>query len=334
MAVLDKPRLSRWRLDHLTIATFAAPASPWRSRVPALLAPWRFLTLYARSGEASVRRADATTTVRAGDIVVLPSCSSLDISGEQPANLVLVAIPKNAAPPDAATFTLAAGEAISTRTGTAKLVAQLLHALADQPEDYAPQRPGKLAQHIVGMLALMCAERAPIDGSQRDLMLQKAKDYIEAHLGELDLGPERIAAALNVSTRTLHRLFERDGDTISGWIRKRRLEQCRVELRDSSDSVPVSGIGAKWGLYDAAHFSRLFKANYGLSPRAYRAVHRGHNCDDKCFIDPHYRDRERTDDSSVQRSGSVRGRGGRGVRHGQRPLGEGRAGRRYTPTPV
>ena len=32
----------------------------------------------------------------------------------------------------------------------------------------------------------------------------------------------------------------------------------------------MSGIGARWGLWDAAHFSRLFKATYGISPRAYR----------------------------------------------------------------
>jgi len=32
----------------------------------------------------------------------------------------------------------------------------------------------------------------------------------------------------------------------------------------------VSSIATRWGLFDPAHFSRLFKSTYGLSPREYR----------------------------------------------------------------
>ncbi|WP_082593086.1 helix-turn-helix domain-containing protein [Phycicoccus sp. Soil803] len=32
----------------------------------------------------------------------------------------------------------------------------------------------------------------------------------------------------------------------------------------------MGAIAARWGFWDAAHFSRAFKAEYGCSPRAYR----------------------------------------------------------------
>ena len=35
-------------------------------------------------------------------------------------------------------------------------------------------------------------------------------------------------------------------------------------------AVTISTIGAHWGFLDAAHFSRVFKETYGLSPREYR----------------------------------------------------------------
>jgi AraC-like DNA-binding protein len=35
----------------------------------------------------------------------------------------------------------------------------------------------------------------------------------------------------------------------------------------------VAAVGARWGYPDPAHFSRLFKASFGLSPRDYRASH-------------------------------------------------------------
>lgn len=55
------------------------------------------------------------------------------------------------------------------------------------------------------------------------------------------------------------------------WIRERRLERCRRDLLDPLHrEVPVSAIGARWGLADPAHFSRLFRAEYGRSPTQYR----------------------------------------------------------------
>ena len=34
----------------------------------------------------------------------------------------------------------------------------------------------------------------------------------------------------------------------------------------------VSEIGARWGLPDAPHFSRVFKTAYGVSPRQFRSA--------------------------------------------------------------
>jgi len=67
--------------------------------------------------------------------------------------------------------------------------------------------------------------------------------------------------------RSLHKLFERHETTVAGWVRRRRLERCRRDLVDPAlRSRPVSAIGARWGLANPAHFSRLFRAVYGLSP--------------------------------------------------------------------
>jgi AraC-like DNA-binding protein len=80
-----------------------------------------------------------------------------------------------------------------------------------------------------------------------------------------------IAAENHVSLRYLHKLFETQQMTVAGWIRQRRLERCRRDLRDPALShLPVSAIAARSGLIDAAHFSRVFRAAYGISPSEYR----------------------------------------------------------------
>ncbi|QNO36896.1 helix-turn-helix domain-containing protein [Protaetiibacter sp. SSC-01] len=194
----------------------------------------------------------------------------VDVAGD--AELIVVRVPESAAGPHAPALRAAAGRVQVAATGTSGLVAHLLRGLAAQGQA-CTDHPARLAQHVVGLIGLMCLDAADDDPTSgwRSSMLRDALDYIEEHLGELDLTPDRIAAAQNISTRTLHRLFEREGMTLGAWIRTRRLEHCRTDLADPAQAgVSVSAIGARWGLWDAAHFSRLFKSTFGASPRAYR----------------------------------------------------------------
>ncbi len=102
-------------------------------------------------------------------------------------------------------------------------------------------------------------------------LAREVREYILEHLGDPDLTPASIAQAHYISIRHLYTIFSEEGETVSAWIRSRRLERIRRDLIDPLHADrPVSAIAARWGLLDAAHFSRLFKAEYGQSPTAYR----------------------------------------------------------------
>jgi AraC-like DNA-binding protein len=98
----------------------------------------------------------------------------------------------------------------------------------------------------------------------------RALRYIDAHLTEPALSPTTIAAALGMSPRYLHLLFEQ-GDSVGATILRRRLERCHAALRDDHDHRAISEIAFAWGFNDAAHFSRTFRARFGVSPRELRA---------------------------------------------------------------
>ena len=205
-----------------------------------------------------------------GELAVMSVAPRVRIDVLEGAELIIVRIPEGAAGPHAQALRAAAGRIQAAVQGTSGLVAHLLRGLAAQGEART-EHPARLAQHLVGLIGLMCLDSGEDDGAWRPTMLRDALDYIELHLGELDLTPDRIASAQNISTRTLHRLFEREGMTLGTWIRARRLEHCRMDLVDPGlTDMSVSAIGSRWGLWDAAHFSRLFKSTFGASPRAYR----------------------------------------------------------------
>ena len=102
---------------------------------------------------------------------------------------------------------------------------------------------------------------------------RELRDYALAHLGDPGLSPEAVALACYVSVRQLHRVFAREGLTFGGWVREQRLRRCRDELADPRLShLTAAEIAARWGFRSAAHFTRAFRARYGVTPASRRAL--------------------------------------------------------------
>jgi len=114
-------------------------------------------------------------------------------------------------------------------------------------------------------LGQSCADR-------RFELATRILNYIENHLTESSLGPLEIASALNISARHVHRIFSRQGSTVSDWIRTQRLQRCRKDLCDPRLlAKSITEIAFYWGFNDSAHFSHTFKKEFQLSPRAFRS---------------------------------------------------------------
>ena len=100
-------------------------------------------------------------------------------------------------------------------------------------------------------------------------VLTAARRYIEDHLSDPDLTPASIARAHAVSVRTLHEIFESGGETVGATIRRQRLRRCYSDLTQST-ADHVLAIALRWGFRSASHFSRTFRAEFGVSPSEVR----------------------------------------------------------------
>ncbi|MER5334194.1 helix-turn-helix domain-containing protein [Micromonospora sp. NPDC002717] len=161
-------------------------------------------------------------------------------------------------------------------TGVGGLLAPMLGRIAREVGQYDPTTAARLAPILLDLLGTALAEYTgypdPVESSQQALLFQ-VKAFIEQHLGNSDLTPAVIAAAHHVSLRQLHRLFAPEQTSVGAWIRQRRLDRCRKDLADPAQSgVAVGAVAARWGLSDAAHFSRLFRAAFGVPPSDYRRM--------------------------------------------------------------
>ncbi len=101
------------------------------------------------------------------------------------------------------------------------------------------------------------------------------QNHIVTHLQSQALTAEAIAEAHAISVRHLHRLFRLTGTTLGHWIRRSRLDRCATDMLDESLlAETITQIAYRWGFNDSAHFSRVFKAEFGQAPRDYRVERR------------------------------------------------------------
>lgn len=96
-------------------------------------------------------------------------------------------------------------------------------------------------------------------------MMMRALEIIQSQLEREDLSAGTLAQALGVSTRQLHRVFAAHGLTVGQVILRRRLLAGR-SLLGMGNALSVTEVAMHCGFYDASHFSRSFKREFGESP--------------------------------------------------------------------
>ena len=111
---------------------------------------------------------------------------------------------------------------------------------------------------------------ASFDNSPRDKekLLEEIKDYIDCYISDETLSPSTISAAFQISTRYVHKIFEKEEYKIGVWIMRRRLERSCADLIGAK--VSITSIAFRWGFKDHAHYSRAFKKCFGITPSKYR----------------------------------------------------------------
>lgn len=157
-----------------------------------------------------------------------------------------------------------------------RLIKPLVTGLLQHADQHVTQANGLLCDALVGLLGATLADELALDtrpaaGPRQAARLDQIKGYIEDRLADPRLEPGDIALAHHISPRYLRKLFESEGESVSRWIRMRRLEHCRRDLaRPDLYDKSVTEVANRWGFTDAAHFSRVFRRMYGQSPREYR----------------------------------------------------------------
>ncbi|MDX3098927.1 helix-turn-helix domain-containing protein [Streptomyces sp. ME19-03-3] len=213
--------------------------------------------------------------LRAGDFVVIENTKPFDVSFHGAMHSVLVRVPTHVLGLQSPLLEQVTAVPLGADHPVAGATAAFFSRLAREQAAVGETEAALLAEPCVDLIRALVTMALGRDdlarGPLNNTLLQRVQEYVRLHLAEPDLTAARIAAEHHVSVRQLYLTLSRAGITLGDWMRTQRLEECKSELASPAHRfMTIEAIAHRWGFTSAPHFSRVFKAAYGVSPREWR----------------------------------------------------------------
>jgi AraC family transcriptional regulator, positive regulator of tynA and feaB len=225
---------------------------------------------FVARGVEMVREGSRALALKAGDVVLWDGQQPTDIEIVEPFYKRTLMFPRDRVL--AVCPRLAEQDAFPSLDGNgpARLLARYMNALVHELPRLDASARQAAADAALELLRGAIEPTLPTSrASARAATRAEIRRYVRTHLRDPALGPVSIARAYSMSVRALHALFEDADESVAGLVRGERLARCMEDLRRPNGG-PVTEIAFRWGFSDAAHFSRVFKREFGATPSEVR----------------------------------------------------------------
>ncbi|WP_167343352.1 helix-turn-helix domain-containing protein [Rhodococcus erythropolis] len=220
-------------------------------------------------GDTRVEQMGRTARLSVGELAIMGLQQPALTQWSAGCRTLTVEVPRNLVPFGVADMADVVANVLSGELADCfiSLARSLLYLKTDLNEEQCSDSGTALIGLTLALIRQLQSERD--DDSVR--MVDKVRLHINRCLADPELSPPTLAVDLHVSVRFLHRLFEAESETVTAYIRRRRLEGIRNDLANPGlDTLTVTEIATRWGLTDLSTFGRLFKQAFDEAPSQFR----------------------------------------------------------------
>jgi AraC-like DNA-binding protein len=150
---------------------------------------------------------------------------------------------------------------------------ELICCMAQQQVAPSPLIRELMGRQLVELIdAILGSPEGNPTSRSTEAILLRARRYIYTNLSDTGLNTTAIAAASHVSVKHLQRIFRNQGTTVMGEVWSVRLQHAQLLLNSIQTLRPdVQDVAWQCGFSTAAHFSRAYRAQFGVRPSQVQA---------------------------------------------------------------
>lgn len=222
-----------------------------------------------RRGRMTIEQNGETQIFGPGDMLFVDPALAFSRSFREPAQLSVVHIPKQALRERGLAWHFAnACQAVRQSDDVAAMRALLLAFTAhvDNASDALLERVGH--QFLDLMDVLLEHSGTTQNARSAKAIVARATQLITRRIADPALCVADLAAQLNLSISTLTRAFRQRGLSPMRHAYSLRLDYAARLLAETPD-LAIKEVAGRCGFASAAHFSRLFRQQHGVTPREY-----------------------------------------------------------------
>ena len=235
-----------------------------------------YLVLVQREGRGALQQDGRTAILHPGDVALHACSRPYELHFDQPGHCLNVLrmgrsqLDKHVGNLDELTAATVPRQAVA-----AQLLLSMVDTLHRESDQLHPSSALGVSDAIASIVSagLRSLPRANLRKASNltAYHLTRIKAHVEEHLREPDLSVASIASAMQLSRDHVCKLFRGEPAPLSRMIWQMRLDACRRDLADPRHAMrSISDVAFSWGFNDAAHFSRSFRDQQGISPREWR----------------------------------------------------------------
>ncbi|MGD0635294.1 MAG: helix-turn-helix domain-containing protein [Beijerinckiaceae bacterium] len=228
-----------------------------------------------RSGELLVSQEGRCARLRTGDMCLYESVRPYEIAAPGPFEALVVMADRQSIETSLGNLRLLTGIPILASEGAGAIASRFWQDFASRIDGLDGAAAGRLVRagfDIAGAALAPASGQAVPYSLASDFTLQRAKMFMSENFHRPGLSPGIIAASVGVSVRRLQELFQAGDSTVTAHLRRLRLDAARRRLAEPALARhSITFIMESAGFTDQAHFSRLFRTAFGLSPREFRS---------------------------------------------------------------
>lgn len=234
-----------------------------------------YFAVVLTSGQYSLEQGGREVSLQPGDMTLYDATEPHSIVMPQTSSKILISIPRNLLNQRIYNVGKLTAKKVPVKSGIGAVASTFIQTAVNQLHELELSQFLEISEPILDMLTLSLNQLNTSSihlSDQKLLTLMRVKQFINQHGEQCDLNPEVISNGVGLSVRYINNLFNTEDTSLMRYLTQQRLELAKRRLSNHLLShKTITELAMQSGFNNMAHFSRIFKQNYGMSPRQYRA---------------------------------------------------------------